>query len=292
MSAPALIWLIVFCYIPMSGLQIAFKDYKLRRGIWGSDFVGLKHFRDFVADPLIGDILLNTICISILKIISFAVIPVFFAIVLNEAKSLRFKKVVQTATTFPYFISWTIIAVMAVNWLDTQTGFINSFLVTSGVVKEGVFFLGRANLFWGISVVLDLWKTTGWLAVIYFAAITAIDAQLYEAAAIDGAGRLRRILYITLPSLRPTFIAMLIINLGAIFAGGLFSSNFSISYLLGNPLNSIRSSILDTYVLKTGLELGKYSYATAVGLFSSVVSVAMLLFSNFACKKIFKESLF
>lgn len=292
MALPALASLVIFCYIPMFGLQISFKDYMFNKGILGSPWVGLKQFADFLTDPNIGQVLVNTVAISLLKVVFMFPAPILLALMLNEIRNEPFKRVTQTISYFPYFISWVIIALMAQSWFSTSGGFVNNFLIALGVLKQPYVFLGEPNAFWWIAVALDMWKNTGWASIIYLAAITGIDPSLYEAAEIDGAKKLRKILNITLPCISGTIIIMLILNIGSMLSGGLFGSNFSQSYLLGNPLNQPRSEILDTYILKMGISLNRFSYATAVGLLQGVVSFLMLLGANFSSKRLSGESFF
>ena len=291
MALPALICLIIFSYIPMLGLQIAFKDYMFNKGIWGSQFVGFKHFRDFFVDPNIIPVLINTLGMSLMKVFLVFPIPIILALMLNEIRGIAFKKIVQTISYFPYFLSWVIIAVMCQTWL-APSGFINDILISLGIINERRLFLGEENSFWTIALVLEMWKNAGWGSIIYLAAITGIDQGLYEAADIDGAGRFAKITRITLPVISGTIIIMFILNVGSMLSGGLYGSNFQISYLLGNALNLPRSEILDTYILKVGITLGRYSYAAAVGVLSSVVSMILLFSANKTSDKLSGQSFF
>ena len=292
MILPIFIWLILFCYMPMFGIIIAFKDFKFNKGILGSPWAGFKHFVEFIVDPNITNVLINTLGISALKVFLMFPIPIILAILLNEIRHAAFKRVTQTVSYFPYFISWAIIAIMAINWLSPTTGFVNRLLLTLGIIREPVLFLGEPEAFWWVSLFLEIWKTTGWGSIIYLAAIAGIDQEMYEAAVIDGANRFQRIIRITVPSILSTIMIMLILNIGNMLSGGLYASNFEISYLLGNPLNLPRSEIIDTYILKVGIKLARHSYATAVGLLSSVVSFILLVSANWISRKTTQESLF
>lgn len=292
MALLTVIWLIIFCYIPMFGLQIAFKDYTFKNGILGSPWVGLKHFKEFFIDPNLTGIVVNTVGISLIKTFLMFPIPIILAILLNEVANLRLKKTLQTISYFPYFISWAVAGLLATNWLSPSSGFINTFLVSLGILKEPYHFLGDPNAFWWVSFGLEAWKNAGWGAIIYSASIAGIDQELYEAAYIDGAGRLQRIFNITVPSILGTVMILFILNIGSTLGGGLYGSNFQLSFLLGNQLNLPRSEILDTYVLKIGINFFRYSYATAVGLLTSTVSMILLFTSNYASKKITQESFF
>jgi len=289
---PGLIFVFVFMIAPLFGLQIAFKDYTFRDGIIGSDWVGLKHFVDLFNDPWIGGVIYNTIMISLLKMVFMFPLPIIFALMLNELRFLKFKKMIQTISYFPYFIAWIVVAYMATVWLSPTSGFINGFLVSAGILKEPYFFLGKPEAFWGISVVLDIWKNLGYASIIFLAALSAMDQEVIEASVIDGAGRFRRMWHVMLPAIRPVIVIILILNMGFLFQGGMSNSNFQLSFALGNPLNHPRSEILDTYVLRTGINMFRYSYATAVSLISSVVSAILLFSSNFISKKVTGEGYF
>lgn len=292
MILPVIIWIVIFCYVPMFGVQIAFKDFMFNKGILGSPWVGLKHFKDFLTDPNIKTVLVNTLGISLIKVFLMFPVPIVFALLLNEVGNVKFKRFTQTISYFPYFISWVIVAVMAVNWLSPSTGFVNKLLLSLGILQKPMLFLGEADAFWWISLALEIWKSTGWGSIIYLAAISGIDQEMYEAARIDGANRFHMMAYITLPSILGTIMIMFIMNIGNMLSGGLYASNFQVSYLLGNPLNLPRSEIIDTYILKVGISLARYSYATAVGLLTSVVSLILLLGANTASQKLTKESFF
>jgi putative aldouronate transport system permease protein len=291
MGLATVIWLIIFQYIPIIGLQVAFKEYAFNKGIWGSPWVGLQQFTELFVDPNIRDVIINTFAISALKAFLIFPIPVILAISLNEVSHMGFKKIIQTISYFPYFITWSVVALMAYEWLSPSTGFINNLFVSIGVLKEPYLFLGQPNAFWWVSLVLEAWKNVGFGAIIYSAAIAGIDQELYEAAFIDGAGRIQRIFYITLPSILGTIMILFILNMGAMVTGGLYASNMQVSLLLQNPMNYPKSEILDTYVLRVGIRLFRYSFASAVGLLTSTVSMMLLLTTNFISRKITKESL-
>jgi putative aldouronate transport system permease protein len=234
----------------------------------------------------------NTIGLSLLKVVFVFPVPIIVALMLNEIRNVSFKRVTQTISYFPYFISWVVVALMAKSWLSTSGGFVNDFLVGIGILKEPYLFLGEPAAFWWVALVLEIWKNAGWGSIIYLAAISGIDPNLYEAADIDGAGRLRKIFSITLPSILGTIMVLFILNIGYMFSGGLYAANFEQCYLLGNPLNLPRSEILDTYILKIGISLGRYSYATAVGLLQGIVSFVLLVTANRASRRITGESFF
>lgn len=276
MVLPALICLLLFSIYPLYGLQIAFKDFKLNLGIEGSAWVGLKYFKTIFTDPNMVNVMKNTIGLSVIKGFVIFPLPIIFALMLQEITFAPFKKMVQTVSYFPYFLSWSIISLMATVWLSGN-GFINGFLTSTHILKKPFFFLGNPKAFWGVSVTLDIWKTLGYSAVIYIAAMSGVDQEVMEAAVIDGAGRFKRMWHVTLPAILPTIMILLIINMGNLLKGG---SNFDISYNLSNTLNLSKSEIIDTYVLKTGISLGRFSYAAAIGVCQSVISTVLLLISN------------
>jgi putative aldouronate transport system permease protein len=288
MIIPVIIWLFLFKYLPILGVQIAFKDYRFVDGIWGSSWSGLDNVREVLSDVNIYRVTRNTLGISWLKLIFNFPMPIIFALLLNEVRNVKFKRVVQTVSYFPHFIAYSIVAVLITLWLSPSAGFVNKVLVGLGLVDKPILFLGRANMFWWIIVVVDIWKNIGWGSIIYLAAITGIDQNLYEAATVDGAGRFKQMLHITLPSIRPTIIALFILSVGNIFHG----ANFDLCYLLGNTLNITRSDILDTYVLRMGISLGRFSYATAVGLLLSLISMSLVLAANTISKRTLGEGLF
>ena len=280
MVIPGIIWIIVFCYIPMYGIIIAFKEFKPILGLFGGEWVGLKHFSDFFTDPGALRAVANTIGISALKFVIGFPAPIIFALLLNEIVNLRFKKFAQSMSYLPYFISWVILASMMKNLLDTN-GPINTMLIQAGILKEGISFLTQEKMFWNILVISDLWKGVGWSSIIYIAAISGINPDMYESALIDGAKRYQRILYITIPSIMPTITILMILGIS-----GILGSNFDQHYLLGNAAVADVAETIDTYVFRMGLSLQRYSYATAVGLSRSVVSFMLL----FAANKLIRKS--
>lgn len=292
MIFPVIVWLIIFHYVPIFGTQIAFKDYMFRLGIYGSKWAGLKHINAIFTDPMMGQVIINTLGMSLIKVIFSFPMPIILALALSELPFPRFKRTIQTISYFPHFISWTVVALMATVWFSPTTGFVNDLFVSLGILDKPYLFLGEQEAFWWVSLALDIWKSTGYMSIIYLSAIAGINQEMFEAATIDGITRFERIIYLTLPSILPTVIIMAVMNIGNMLNGGLNASNFQISYLLGNTLNNPRSDILDTYVLKMGISLGRYSYATAVGLLKGIVSMLLLLASNYCSKRLTHESFF
>lgn len=288
-------YLIVFSYIPMFGILMAFKQYNISMGISGiftSKWIGLKYFIEFVSDYNFLTILRNTLVLSITKLVFTFPIPILFAVMLNEVRSKNLKRVIQTSSYLPYFISWVIVAGFVMIFLSSQNGVINELLTGLGLMDKPVEFLTGPGYFWWIAILTAVWKDTGWWAIIFLAAITSIDQAMYEAAEIDGAGRLSRLRNITLPGIRGTITIVFILALGNLLGGGLSGSNFEQSFLLGNPGNMETSDIIQTYVLRVGLSEGRYAYSTAVGLLQSVISVLLIFSGNFVSKKISGDGLF
>ncbi len=281
----AVAFAIVFSYIPMCGLVIAFKDYKFRSGLFGSAWVGLKHFKGIFNDFYIGNAVINTVGLSLISLLVSLPITLAFAIMINELRSSSLKRVAQTISYLPHFVSWAIMAVIMSSFLDYNTGILNQLISLLG--GEPKLFLGDAGLYWPTIIVASIWKETGWSAIVYLAVMTGIDESLYEAAKIDGAGRFQRIWYITLPSLSGIISIMLILAMGTITGCG-----FEQSYFLSNSLNFKRSNVLSYYVYQIGINKGNFSYSTAIGLITSTVSAGLTLFANWLAKKINGKGLF
>jgi len=289
-----IMYLLIFSYIPMFGLLMAFKDYDITTGVGGiftSPWVGLQHFKEFVNMLNFGQLVKNTVAISVLKLVFAFPLPIIFAIMLSEMRAVKYKRIVQTCSYLPHFISWVVVSGISFRFLSSA-GIINTILTQFGLTSEAIPFLNSANYFWGLAVSLDIWKGMGWWTIVFLAAIVGVSHDLYEAAALDGAGRMRRIWHITLPSILPTIVIVLILALGNLFGGGLSGSNFEQSFLLGNSMNASTAEIIPTYVFRVGLSLGRFDYATAVGLIQSVISLILIFSSNFIAKKISGTSLF
>ncbi|NLO82098.1 MAG: sugar ABC transporter permease [Clostridiales bacterium] len=290
-----MLFLFIFSYIPMVGIIIAFKDYKLATGFTGfftSQWVGFKYFIEFFNELNCWQIVRNTVVISLLKLVFTFPVPIILAITLNEVRRARLKRVVQTVSYLPHFISWVVVSGILFSFLNSQNGLLNQVLLLLGITEEPLSFLSEPKYFWPMLVISDIWKGMGWWAIIFLAAITGVDLQLYEAAIVDGAGRLQRIWYITLPSIKGTIMIVLILSLGNLLGGGLGGSNFDQCYLLGNPVNYEVSEIIQTYVLKMGLAQGRYSFAAAIGLLQSVISLILIYSSNYTANKISGVGLF
>lgn len=286
MVLPGIIWMFVFNYIPMTGLVIAFKNFKITKPISAAPWVGFEHFAEFFSDPNFMNIMINTLSISFLKLIIGFPLPILFAILLNEVRKAKFKKAVQTISYLPHFISWVVLGGLLITWLS-DTGMINEVLVKFGILKEPIAFLASPKYFWGLTVISDTWKELGWSAIIYLAAISGIDQQMYEAATVDGATKLQKIMKITLPSIKGTIAIMFILAVA-----NMLNSNFDQIFILKNVLNASSSEVIDTYVYQMGMRSGRYSYATAIGLFKSIIAMILLVTANFTTKKLQGRSLF
>ncbi len=287
-------YLIIFHYIPMVGILMAFKKYKISSGIAGlftSEWVGFKYFAEFASDYNFAEIIQNTLIMSVVKMIFTFPLPILLALVINEVRSMPLKKLVQTTSYLPYFISWVIVVGFCQLFLQSN-GVINDIMMRLGLIDHAIPFLTGPQYFLPIVVITSCWKDMGWWAILFLAAITGIDPTLYEAAEIDGAGRLQKIWHITMAGIRGTVTVVLILALGNLLGGGLSGSNFEQSYLMGNAGNAEVSEILQTYVMKVGLANGRYAYAAAIGLCQSVISIILVLSSNFISKKISGNSLF
>lgn len=291
MLLPALAWGIMFCYMPLAGLYMAFVDFKpTLGGFWSallkSDFVGLQWFRYFFAGNDFWRIMRNTLVSSFLTLILSFIAPITIAILLNECKVSWFKKIVQTASYLPYFVSW-VIAANIITTLLSSSGVVNQLLMAVGVVKKAVLFLQEGKYFYGVIAFSNMWKDMGYNSIIYLASITSINPELFEAASVDGAGRWKRIWHILLPGLRPTVIIMLILSVGS-----LLNTGFDQYFLLGNSMTREFSDVIDTYSFRYGISNLMYSYATAVSLFKSVVAFIMVFTVNQIAKATQNSHLF
>ena len=281
---PALAYFLIFCYGPMYGAQIAFRNFNARDGITGSAWVGFAHFERFFRSPYFGILLRNTFVISIYGLLAGFPLPILLALSLNELKGTKVKKLAQTDTYAPYFISTVVMCGMLIAFLNPNTGIINKLIAALG--GEPVPFLSEAALFPSIYVWSGVWQGTGWGSVIYFAALSGVDPQLLEAATLDGATRWQKIWYVNLPALMPTIVIMLIMN-----CGSLLSVGYEKAFLLQNALNLETSEVISTYVYKTGLVSAQYSFSTAIGLFNSVVNLILLVTVNAVSRRIGENSL-
>ena len=277
-------YIVIFKYVPMAGIIIAFKDYSIKKGIFGSDFVGLKHFINFIKTPNFILLIRNTLSISLLSLIMGFPAPIILALLLNECGSKAYKKTVQMITYAPYFISTVVMCGLILNFLSLRTGLVNNVIKLFG--GSGINFMGVVSWFRIIYVSSGIWKGMGYGAILYIATLASVDQVVVEASIIDGASRLRRVWHIDLPTITPVIVIQLILNIGAIMSLG-----FEKVYLLQNPVNMEVSETIQTFVYKRGLTQFQYSYASAVGLFNSLVNFALIIAANKIANKIGNTSL-
>jgi ABC-type polysaccharide transport system, permease component len=288
MVLPAVLAMVIFNFLPMLGMMISFKETDMTDGIFGGQWVGFDNFKEIFADDRFWLAMRNTVGMSIIKLVFTFTAPILFALIMNEIRSNAYKKLAQTISTLPHFLSYVIVATLCLIFLDPQ-GMVNHLLMSLHITKEPIEFMAEAKWFWGLGSALDLWKETGWGAIVFLAAITGVNSEVYEAARIDGAGRLRCIWHINLPAIRSTIMVMLILNIGNLFYGG---SNFDQSYLLGNMFNNDRSYTLGYYTLDNGLIQMRYSFAAAADLIISTLSLTLLLAANWTAKKMNGSNIF
>ncbi|WP_261381561.1 ABC transporter permease [Paenibacillus cremeus] len=279
-----LAYLIIFKYIPMYGAQIAFRDYNVMQGFSGSEWVGMKHFNDFISSPNFWMLLKNTLLLSIFQLFVGFPAPIILALALNEIRAGFFKKFTQLVTFAPYFISTVVMVSMIMLFLTPRLGFVD--LIVKGLGLESINFLGIPEYFKSIYVFSDVWQHVGYGAVIYLAALAGINPDLYEAARVDGASRFQKLLHIDIPGLLPAAIIMLILNVGQIMNVG-----FEKIFLMQNALNLSASEVISTYVYKVGLIEANFSFSAAVGLFNSIINLILLLIVNFIARRISDTSL-
>lgn len=279
-------WMIVFNYIPMYGIIIAFKEFDIILPISQAPWVGLDHFKEFLNDDSLGNVIRNTLGISLIKLVIGFPLPIIFALLLNEIRSVLFKKSIQTISYLPHFLSWVILGGILSTWL-ADVGIINKILMALNLIDAPITYLAEPKYFWSIVITSDIWKELGWSAIIYLAAISSVSPDLYEAATIDGAGRFQKMWNITLPTIKGTITILFILAVS-----GLLNSHFDQILVLRNSLNDSASSVIDIYVYQTGIVDGRYSYSTAVGLLKSVFALGLLLGANYVTKKLNNTSLF
>jgi|HigsolmetaAR203D_1030402.scaffolds.fasta_scaffold00582_4 putative aldouronate transport system permease protein len=281
---PGLLLILVFKYAPMYGVVIAFQDYNIYKGISGSDWVGFAQFERLFRSPDFYEILRNTILISLYKLIASFTLQILLALLLNELKNEWFKRVTQSVIYLPHFISWVIFSGIIITFLNPVDGVVNEIIKYFG--GRPIDFLGDVRYFRSMLVITDVYKEVGWGTIIYLAAMTGVNAELYEAARIDGASRFRQVWHVTLPAIRPVIIILVILSLANILEAG-----FQQIFLLYNALVYDVADIIDTYVYRVGIQEANYSYATAAGLFKSVVAMTLILTVNTIVKKTGQDGL-
>lgn len=275
---PGLVYMYMFKFRPIYGLQIAFKDFSLVKGIWDSEWVGLEHFMALFKSVSFTRVFRNSIVTSILRLLWGFPIPIILALALNEIRQVGYKRVAQTVLYLPHFVSWVVIAGILTGLLSQSTGVINSLIEACG--GEKIAFLTSPKWFRTVLIVAENWKEAGWGTIVYLAALSGIDPSLYEAAMVDGASRWQRIKYITFPCILGTVTVMLIMRMGSVLNNG-----FEQIWLLQNSINRETAEVLETYSYQVGLREGRYSFATAIGLFQSVIGCIMVFASNYISKK-------
>jgi putative aldouronate transport system permease protein len=290
MIIPSLFFIIVFSYIPMWGVLTAFQDYNIARGFFGSPWVGFKHFEMFLTSPDFVLVMRNTLAISFLKMLFGFPAPIILALILNEVRWMFFKRAVQTISYLPHFLSWVIVSAFVISMLSVDNGSVNILLQSLNLIDEPINWLSIPQYFWAILVATNIWKEVGFGAIIYLAAIAGVNPHLYEAAAIDGAGRFKQIIYVTLPSIAPVIVILLILNISNLLNAG-FEDILLLTNRGTNGVLRPVSEVIDTYVYRMGLTNYRFSYATAAGLFKSVVSISLLIGANYLAKRMGKASL-
>ena len=285
MLIPCIIYYILICYVPMAGSVLAFKDYSFKKGIWGSPWVGLEYFKTFFASYDAPRLIKNTLTIGVIKCVLEFPFAIILALLLNEIRNLKFKKVTQTITYLPHFLSSVIIVTMLQRILAPNTGILNQAISAMGG-DGSTFFLMEENYFYQILFSMDLWRNIGWDSIMYLAAISSVDMALYEAAEMDGCGKLKKMWHITLPSIRGTIGLLFIMGIG-----GILSSGVDQVWLLRTPGNMTVADTLDVYVVRMGIQGGQFGYATAIGLVQGLVGLVLVLVCNKICKKMTEVSL-
>ena len=290
-----LVYILIFNYAPMAGILVAFKKFSIKDGFMGiftNEWVGLKYFIEFFNDYMCWPVIKNTLIISLLKILASFPAPILLAIMITEVKNRPFKKFVQAVSYLPYFISWVIVAGILTAFFSQSRGLVSEFIIKTGISDKGVSFLTDPGSYYQLAVWTSIWKSTGWWSIIFLAAISGIDPGLYEAAMVDGDGRLKRIWHITLPGILPAIVTVLILSVGSFLGGGMMGGNFDQTMMLGNKLNASASEIIQTYAFKTGMVDLRFNYATAIDLMQSIISVILIFATNAVSKKITETGLF
>lgn len=285
MMLPASLILLIFSYLPMGGLVMAFQDYNIGKGILHSKFTGLQNFRYLFLLPDTKQVVFNTLFISMMKIVLLIIVPLIFALLLNELSKACFKKIVQTITYLPYLISWVVLSGIFLDFFSPTDGVVNQLL--AGIGLNPIYFFGEAKLFPYMMAITDLWKNIGFNTIILLAALTGIDPGLYEAAIVDGAGRWKQTLHVTLPG-----VATMVVLLAVLGMGNILNAGFDQIFNLYSPVVYSTGDVIDTSVYRMGLVQMQYSLATAMGLFKSVVSISMILITNALAKKYTRSSIF
>jgi len=282
---PGIVWFFIFSYVPLYGVQVAFRDFNFSGGFSGSPWAGFKYFNQFFDYYQSMDIIRNTIIISLMKLLIGFPMPIILAILLNEVRMVKFKKTVQTLSYLPYFVSWIVVVTLMQRLLTPYGGPVNDLLGGMGI--DPIQFLNNTSWFYQVVLGSDIWKNIGWNSIIYMAAIAGIDQQLYEAAKIDGAGRFRQIWHVTMPGIRNIAVILFILSVGSLMSAG-----YEQLLLLNGPATAAIGSVLDVHVISSGISQGRLSYAAAVGLFQSLIALILIITVNRIARKVSDVSLF
>ena len=280
MILPALAYIILFCYGPMYGIQLAFRKYDFSKGLTGGDWVGFKYFIQYFESPMFWSTLRNTFVISFFTLICGFPAPILLALVINSLRQKKWRRIVQTAVYMPYFISTVVMVALLQILLSPSTGVISSLLKNMHFIPQSMNLLGTPGAFVPVYVLSGIWQSAGWNSIIFIAALSSVDGQLYDAAKVDGANRWQQVIHVELPALVPTIVILLIMNMGRVLSVG-----FEKVYLLQNDLNLPVSEVISTYVFNVGVQSGQFSFGSAVGLFNTVINFAFLMIANMVSKK-------
>ena len=280
MILPALAYIIIFCYGPMYGIQLAFRRYDFSKGLTGGDWVGLKYFMQYFQSPMFGTTLRNTFVISFFSLICGFPVPILLALVINSLRQEKLRRVVQTAVYMPYFISTVVMVAILQILLSPSTGVVSGLLKSSHLIPQSVNLLGTPGAFVPVYVLSGIWQSAGWNSIIFIAALSSVDGQLYDAARVDGANRFKQVIHVELPALVPTIVILLIMNMGRVLSVG-----FEKVFLMQNDMNISVSEVISTYVFNIGVQSGQFSFGSAVGLFNTIVNFVFLMIANMVSRK-------
>ena len=280
MILPALAYIIIFCYVPMYGIQLAFRKYDFSKGLTGGDWVGFKYFIQYFESPMFWTTLRNTFVISFFTLVCGFPAPILLALVVNSLRQKKLRRVVQTAVYMPYFISTVVMVAILQILLSPSTGVVSNFLKSLHIIPQSINLLGTPSAFVPVYVLSGIWQSAGWNSIIFIAALASVDGQLYDAAKVDGANRWQQVIHVELPAIVPTIVILLIMNMGRVLSVG-----FEKVFLMQNDLNLSVSEVISTYVFNIGVQSGQFSFGSAVGLFNTVINFAFRMIANMVSKK-------
>lgn len=280
MILPALAYIIIFCYVPMYGIQLAFRKYDFSKGLTGGDWVGFKYFIQYFESPMFWTTLRNTFVISFFTLVCGFPAPILLALVVNSLRQKKLRRVVQTAVYMPYFISTVVMVAILQILLSPSTGVVSNLLKSLHIIPQSINLLGTPSAFVPVYVLSGIWQSAGWNSIIFIAALASVDGQLYDAAKVDGANRWQQVIHVELPAIVPTIVILLIMNIGRVLSVG-----FEKVFLMQNDLNLSVSEVISTYVFNIGVQSGQFSFGSAVGLFNTVINFAFLMIANMVSKK-------